>query len=213
LDIDDQQAKEIGYEVFSKVLNHDFSVSGKKEFQIGLLKAMVKAGLLDLTESIPTEVSLRLGMDPKQLERLAYTTYLNSPELQNEGLLLNAENLTEWNATTKTDVKNEEIRFEVPSQVARVKLEQYFKEKGINVEKGRSNYILFIKIERVASACNNIEMLSDDTMVKLRKDYSSIAESLEQASTSKEKIITALKSGSSFVIHTVFAALIEKNII
>jgi len=213
MNITDEQACIIGKAIFSSSLDQSFAISGKKEFQINLLAAIIQAGLLDLHTNISTEIALQLGMDPRQLERLVYATYLNNPAFQSNGLTITEEEIVKWNVTTQKDAKNEEIRFEVPSQIARVKLEQYFIQKGIQPESGRSNYIILVRIDRIAAVLKSDIGIYDDALKEISKNYEAdITESLLNAATPKEKLLVALKSGSAFVIQTVVGALISKAI-
>jgi len=182
-----QQAEIIGQVIFNTILNQSFAVSSKKEYQINLLRAMVKANVFDLNNGVSTEVALQLGMDPRHLERLLYATYLGNLDLQDNGLAISREQLQSWNATTTQDVNNQEIRFEVPSQIARVKLEQYFKNLGIQAENGRNNYILMIRVERLVSVLHEESEISNQTMNLIREQYESVANLITAAPTAKEK--------------------------
>jgi len=205
--ISENEARLLGQALYDDVLNAQFGLRGKKETQIALISAMANAGIITIGNDPNHALATKLGMDPNRFENLLYSAFLADPDINS--LTITHEELKQWNRTTERDAKNEEIRFEVPSLVAKAKLNEFFTEHGIQPEMGRNTRILIIRADVLAAVVGENAEIPQALIQELSETHANILAEMNQSPTTREKILVGLRSGLAFVISTVVAEYIR----
>lgn len=194
------------------VFNASFGIRGKKQTQIALIHTLTETGVLDFSKPVEPDLALRLGMDPTAFSRLVYDAFLNLADRDPDALSVSYEELREWNATTDRDVKRGELRFEVPTHIARARLQSYLSSKGIQPEDGRNRLILKVQIERLLSRLPDSDQWLDEAITLLDADAPDEAREVEAEPTTREKLLRILMGSSEFIVKTAVAAAIDRGI-
>lgn len=71
-----EKAKSVTDALNRHVLNTQFKVSTKTELQVAIIRVLIDAGVISFDGQADPNVALRLGMDPRDLNRLVYKAFL-----------------------------------------------------------------------------------------------------------------------------------------
>jgi hypothetical protein len=207
-----EQLRALAESLEKNVFNTSFGIRGKKETQIALIHALRDADVIDFEKPIDPDVALMLGIDPASFSRLVYDAFLNLKDRDPQSLSVSKRELTEWNATTGTDVRRDELRFEVPTHIARARLQSYLSTKGIQPEDGRNRLILKVPIERFLNRLPETAEWLEEALELLRTSKPAVAAEIENTPEIKQKLKKILHGSTEFVIKTAVAAAIERGI-